>query len=281
MVQSHPLPVPTPSPTPSPPWGRPATPTTITVTWSPAATIIPDPANPQAFNRYSYCLNNPLRYNDPSGHWEWPWEWDWGNIGKNALNGLQGALDLLGFIPALGEGADLLNAFIYTLSGDEINAGISIAACLPFAGWAATATRVGKRFTKLIGDVADTATTALKHTDDIAKSVVKTLRNGGYTSVTLQPGDTIYRVYEVGNTTPRGSYATDYNTISQITSTQSAIDELALPSARPNRVVELEVTRSITVQYGLIADGGESAYQYYIDDKYFDALDIVATRVLK
>jgi RHS repeat-associated protein len=33
-----------------------------------ADTIVPDPANPQAFNRYSYCLNNPLIYNDPTGH---------------------------------------------------------------------------------------------------------------------------------------------------------------------------------------------------------------------
>jgi RHS repeat-associated protein len=31
-------------------------------------TIIPDPYNPQALNRYSYVLNNPLRYTDPSGH---------------------------------------------------------------------------------------------------------------------------------------------------------------------------------------------------------------------
>jgi len=31
-------------------------------------TIIRDPANPQCFNRYSYCLNNPLKYTDPSGH---------------------------------------------------------------------------------------------------------------------------------------------------------------------------------------------------------------------
>jgi len=25
--------------------------------------------NPQAFNRYSYVVNNPLKYTDPSGHW--------------------------------------------------------------------------------------------------------------------------------------------------------------------------------------------------------------------
>ena len=30
--------------------------------------LIPDVYNPQALNRYSYCLNNPLRYTDPSGH---------------------------------------------------------------------------------------------------------------------------------------------------------------------------------------------------------------------
>ena len=33
-----------------------------------ADTIVPDPTNPQSLNRYSYCLNNPLKYIDPSGH---------------------------------------------------------------------------------------------------------------------------------------------------------------------------------------------------------------------
>ena len=31
-------------------------------------TIVPDPSNPQAYNRYSYVYGNPLRYIDPSGH---------------------------------------------------------------------------------------------------------------------------------------------------------------------------------------------------------------------
>ena len=30
--------------------------------------IIPDGANPQAFNRYSYVMNSPIGYNDPTGH---------------------------------------------------------------------------------------------------------------------------------------------------------------------------------------------------------------------
>lgn len=31
-------------------------------------TIVPNLSNPQSFNRYAYALNNPIRYNDPSGH---------------------------------------------------------------------------------------------------------------------------------------------------------------------------------------------------------------------
>ena len=31
-------------------------------------TIVPDPSNPQDWNRYSYVTNNPVKYNDPSGH---------------------------------------------------------------------------------------------------------------------------------------------------------------------------------------------------------------------
>jgi RHS repeat-associated protein len=33
-----------------------------------ADTIVPDPASPQSFNRYSYSFNNPVKYKDPSGH---------------------------------------------------------------------------------------------------------------------------------------------------------------------------------------------------------------------
>jgi len=33
-----------------------------------ADTIVPGAGNPQAWNRYSYTVNNPLKYTDPSGH---------------------------------------------------------------------------------------------------------------------------------------------------------------------------------------------------------------------
>ena len=31
-----------------------------------ADTIVPNPANPQSLNRYSYSYNNPVKYQDPT-----------------------------------------------------------------------------------------------------------------------------------------------------------------------------------------------------------------------
>ena len=33
-----------------------------------ADTIVPSPGNPQTLNRYAYTRNNPIKYNDPTGH---------------------------------------------------------------------------------------------------------------------------------------------------------------------------------------------------------------------
>jgi hypothetical protein len=49
---------------------------------------VPGPGNPQAWDRYAYCLNNPIRLVDPSGHRsekyyfdgdaDWTWSDKWG-----------------------------------------------------------------------------------------------------------------------------------------------------------------------------------------------------------
>ncbi len=38
-------------------------------------TVIPDASNPQAWNKYTYVLNDPLKYTDPTVHF-WDWAFD-------------------------------------------------------------------------------------------------------------------------------------------------------------------------------------------------------------
>lgn len=58
------------------------------------------------------------------------------------------ALDVADMIPVLGEPADLVNAVIYTLEGDGVNATISVVALWPFGGQVATGTRLAFKAVK-------------------------------------------------------------------------------------------------------------------------------------
>ena len=44
-----------------------------------ADSLVPSPADPQSFNRYSYVYNNPLNATDPTGHFV-ETVWDAANI---------------------------------------------------------------------------------------------------------------------------------------------------------------------------------------------------------
>lgn len=58
------------------------------------------------------------------------------------LDGIQTALDLAGFAPGVGAMPDLLNAAIYAVRGDKLNAGLSLLAAVPGIGDAAAATKI-------------------------------------------------------------------------------------------------------------------------------------------
>ena len=52
--------------------------------------IVPNPEDPQSLNRYSYCLNNPLKYTDPSGHENYAWGYDQGDYTAATLSSESG-----------------------------------------------------------------------------------------------------------------------------------------------------------------------------------------------
>ena len=60
------------------------------------------------------------------------------------------ALDIAGLVPGVGEVADGINAAWYAGEGDYKNAALSAAAMVPFAGWAATGTKLGMKGAKAL-----------------------------------------------------------------------------------------------------------------------------------
>jgi hypothetical protein len=137
-------------------------------------TITPGFNNPQALNRYSYCFNNPLKYNDPTGHWP-----NWKSIGNaikatiqtvvnvatDNLGTIQTLLDVAGMIPVVGEVFDVANGIIYAAQGDALNAALSFAACIPVAGNIATGA-------KLVGKTVDVVPDIVKAVDNTPASLL-------------------------------------------------------------------------------------------------------------
>ena len=77
-------------------------------------------------------------------------------------------LDLGGLIPGVGEFADGANAAWYAAEGDHLNAGLSAAAMIPFAGWGATGGKlVGKGAKAATEGADDAAETTAKNLDDV------------------------------------------------------------------------------------------------------------------
>lgn len=60
---------------------------------------------------------------------------------------LQTGLDIVGLVPGFGQTADWLNAGIYAARGDYENAGLSMAAMIPFGGQGATVAKLVKKIT--------------------------------------------------------------------------------------------------------------------------------------
>ncbi len=100
---------------------------------------------------------NPFANPTPGdGHLKKP---SWGDL-KDAFKGIgkfikdnksaigHAVLDTVGLIPGVGEVADLANAAWYAAEGDYVNAALSAASAIPFAGYAATVAKAGRYVNK-------------------------------------------------------------------------------------------------------------------------------------
>ncbi|MEW4925440.1 RHS repeat-associated core domain-containing protein [Algibacter sp. 2305UL17-15] len=60
-------------------------------------------------------------------------------------------LDGIGLVPGFGEPADVLNGVIYSFEGQKLNATLSFGSAVPFAGYAAVATKYSLKAAKNLG----------------------------------------------------------------------------------------------------------------------------------
>lgn len=67
---------------------------------------------------------------------------------ETVFDGIQTALDFAGFIPGVGAIPDLLNAAIYAVRGDMVNAGMSVLAAVPGIGDAAAGAKIAAKGVK-------------------------------------------------------------------------------------------------------------------------------------
>lgn len=102
--------------------------------------------DPFTGNRYAFAGGNPISFIEIDGHL---FGLSWSDIGHAAL-------DVVGLIPVVGEVADLANCGWYAAEGEYVDAALSCASAIPFAGYGATAAKAAKYGDKAL-DAIDTA----------------------------------------------------------------------------------------------------------------------------
>lgn len=106
-------------------------------------TIVPEPSNPQALNRYSYVANNPLKYIDPSGNFL-----EWVAVAVGAIIGA-----IIGAVTTGTVKGALLGALTGAIAAAAVIGGAAIGGVIA-SGYGAAAGSAGVAVGTAIGTVA-------------------------------------------------------------------------------------------------------------------------------
>lgn len=128
--------------------------------------------DPFTGNRYAFAGGNPISFIEIDGHL---FGLSWSDIGHAAL-------DVAGLIPVVGEVADLANCGWYAAEGEYLDAALSCASAIPFAGYGATAAKAAK--------YGDEALEALDTASDVGRQVDNATPPGAATPSTGNPPST-------------------------------------------------------------------------------------------
>ncbi len=122
-------------------------------------------------------------------------------VSHNPLEAVHIGLDVLGFIPVVGEVANGLNALIYLAEGDWTNAALSAVALIPIAGDAALVARMGARGVRIAEDVA----VAERVVTDVSRATrdVRAIEEGAQALRAVDEGAQVVRAGEEGATAVR------------------------------------------------------------------------------
>ncbi|MFE9437474.1 polymorphic toxin-type HINT domain-containing protein [Streptomyces sp. NPDC006602] len=119
--------------------------------------------DPFTGNRYAFAGGNPVSFVEIDGHL---FGLSWSDIGHAAL-------DVVGLIPVVGEAADLANCGWYAAEGEYLDAALSCASAIPFAGYGATAAKAAK--------YGDEALEAIDTASDVGRQVDNAIPPAGKT----------------------------------------------------------------------------------------------------